>query len=161
MAIVINDDEFCPNCGAFVPYLHEETGFCYSCSGIEPTRRCSGCNNILGDDHEGNECWRCKYRRWLERNADNIERVMVTNGVKASKAKRIVLASNRPICLSCREPIKGGQIGKHFFCRTNKICRKASTTYRYHRTKNKSHDEAIKKAIEAAYIIKLTGGING
>src|SRR6266403_2302825 len=113
MAIAINnsDDEFCPNCGEFVPYLHEETGFCYSCSGIEPTRRCLGCNSII---EEGSECNRCKYRKWLERNADNIERIMVTNGVKASIAKRIVLANNRPVCLVCRNPIKGGQVGKHF-----------------------------------------------
>src|SRR5439155_17234264 len=97
---------------------------------------------------------------WLERNADTIDRVMVTKRVKASMAKRIVLQSNRPICLVCRNPIKGGQKGQHFFCRTNESCKKASNVYRYHRTKNKSHNESVKKAIEAAYIIKITGGIN-
>lgn len=162
MAIALhNNDELCPNCGEFVPYLHEETGFCYSCSGIEPARRCLVCNDILGDNSDSNECSRCKYIGWLERNADTIERVMATNRVKASKAKRLVLQSNRPICLICKNPIKGGQLGKHFFCRTTALCRRGSNVYRYHRTKNRPHEEAVKKAIEAAYILKLTGGING
>jgi hypothetical protein len=163
MAIAINnsDDELCPNCGEFVPYLYEDTGFCYPCSGIEPTRRCSICNDILPDEHEHQECNRCRLETWLNKNANKIERIMVQENISAWKARWVVVESNRPFCLSCGNRIKGGQLGRHFFCRTNRVCKKASNVYQYHREKNKSHEDAVKKAIEAAYIIKLTGGING
>src|SRR5215467_7640516 len=152
------EDELCPNCGEFVPYLHEDTGFCYPCSGIEPTRRCSSCNTILPDDYENNRCNRCRYIDWLQRNADAIERTMSVNGVSASRAKRMVLASNRPICHSCQQPIKGGTFGKHFFCRTTQKCKKASNIYRYNRSKNKSHTESMRKALDAVVIMELLNG---
>lgn len=125
----------------------EETGWCYPCSGVAPPVYCEGCGNELQpNDHT--YCSRCKYLRWLERNADEIERVMAIAGVSSGKAKQLVRSSNRPKCLCCGNPIKGGQKGKNFFCRKTKACRTGHNSYHYHRTKGDK--DALQRAVIAA-----------
>lgn len=80
---------------------------------------------------------------------------MSVNCITSGKARKIVKANNRAICLSCAKPIKGGTSGKHFFCRTTLMCKKAGNIYRYNRSKNRSHDESIKKAMDAIVIMRL------
>lgn len=153
----LDESEFCTECGNFVVELNEATGWCFDCSKelgyIVPS--CPHCGE---ESINGKLCSRCKYVRWLERNADAIESVMAIQCVTASAAKRIVRESNRPICNSCGNPIKGGQKDKHYFCRKNPECVKAHTAYSYH-IRNKPHDEALQLAITASLIYKLTANI--
>lgn len=158
-----NDDspsEFCSECGEFVNELNEKTGWCNDCSrelGYEVTP--SGCPRCGEPSLNGLQtCGRCKYELWLERNADEIERVMATNLVSVRAAKRIVRASNRPICNSCGDPIRGGTKGRHFFCKTKPECVRAHNVYSYH-IRHKPHSEALELAVTASVIHKLTANI--
>jgi hypothetical protein len=86
--------------------------------------------------------------RWLERNANKIEQIMATFELSAGKAKRAVRANNRPICLCCGNPIKGGQRGKHYFCRKTKACRTGHNSYHYYKTRG--YKDALERAMVAA-----------
>ena len=145
------EEEYCPSCGQFVDSLNDNTGWCNLCSGVTP---CLRCNKPLVDravsDNE-KLCNSCKYIVWLETNADAIDRTMAEYCVSAAQAKRIVLQQNRPICLSCHNPIKGGTKGRHIFCTKTAECRKAQNAYRYYYNyKRLPQDEAIQKALYAA-----------
>lgn len=136
-------EEFCPSCGKFAT-LDDVTGWCFPCSGRASPQYCERC----GKETEGKLCDSCKYMRWLERNADKIEAVMVSLQVSAGKAKKIVRSENRPICLCCGNPIKGGQSGKNYFCRKTKACRKGHNSYHYYRTRGFS--DALQRGMVAA-----------
>lgn len=154
--------EFCLECGEFVTpdSFNESTGWCNSCSSklgyghVAPS--CANCGQLT--DY-GKLCSRCRYIGWLERNADAIETVMATQMVSAGVAKKIVEKSNRPICQSCGMPIKGGQKGRHFFCKKNPECIKGHTSYEYH-LRNKPQAVALELAITASRIFKLTANIS-
>jgi hypothetical protein len=128
--------ECCPNCGEFVDALNDETGWCDSCSGVVPAQ----------------PSW---YVLWLERNADEIERVMVIHCCSAGKAKQIVAVTNRPMCLCCKNPIKRGNTSRDLFCSATPECKRAQSTFRrLHR--RLPRDLAIEGALVAAQILRLT-----
>lgn len=146
-------NEVCSNCGEFVSSLNDKTGWCDSCSGVTKCVTC-GCPT------DSKRCGRCKYLYWLEQNADEIERVMATFGVKASKAKKVVIARNRPICLCCHKPIHRGMKNRDLFCSTKPECIKASTAYNYHKNiQHRSHAESLIRALTAGEIERLTNQI--
>lgn len=152
-----DDLEFCTECCDFVESLNEHTGWCNSCSErlgyVAPS--CPSCGNPT---ISGKLCSHCKYVKWLDQNADAIERVMATEGIRIRAAIRIVRVSNRPICQSCGQPIKGGQRGRHHFCTKNPECVKGHNVFEYH-LRTKSREEALELAITAARIFKLTTAI--
>lgn len=162
-----SEQELCPECGEFFDSLNEETGWCNSCSGVTP---CQGCNEPLDERAiTANEhlCNKCKYINWLEANADQIDRVMVTQQVTASIAKKIVIADNRPICVSCGNPIKGGSKAssnkpQSLFCTKTAKCRKAQNAYRYYYNfKRLTHEEALQRALVSATTFSLIEGLSG
>lgn len=154
-----SDEELCPSCGEFVDRLNDDTGWCDLCSGITPSTHCKRCNQPLGANN--GLCNECKYIVWLEQNADAIDRTMANYCVSAAQAKKIVLAENRPVCLCCNNPIKGGTKNRHFFCTKTAKCRKAQNAYRYYRyTKNLPQQEAVKKALYNAAVFTLIDGIS-
>lgn len=150
--------DFCSECSQFVDSINELTGWCDPCSGITPPIRCQRCNRE--NDNPGHKyCFACRYIRWLEHHADEIEIIMATDRISAAKARRLVHTKglNQPHCLCCGNRIKGGQINQHFFCTKTKECRKAHHAYRYHRrTLNRSHDLAVHHALIAAAIVRIT-----
>lgn len=149
MGIPQYSEELCPSCGDFVEKLNDETGWCDPCSGITPSTHCRRCNQPLGANN--GLCNQCKYILWLEKNADAIERVMVQYCVSSAQAKKIVLEQNRPLCLCCLNPIKGGTKGRHFFCTKTAKCRKAQNAYRYYKfRKGWSHEDALERALYVA-----------
>lgn len=152
------ESELCPECGDFVDILDEFTGWCGPCSGIMPPIRCDRC--LQPTDNPGHKyCYSCRYIRWLEHHADDIEIIMATDKISAAKAKRLVHSrnTNAPHCLCCGNRIKGGQQGQHFFCSKSRECLKAHHAYRYHRrTLNRSHDDAVHYALVAAAIVRIT-----
>lgn len=150
--------EFCSECGSEVDALNELTGWCDPCSGITPPIRCNRCSRP--NDNPGHKyCFACRYIRWLEHHADDIELIMATDEISAAKARRLVhsRSTNAPHCLCCGNRIKGGQYGKHFFCKKNRECVKAHHAYRYHRrTLNRTHEQAVEQALIAAFVSKIT-----
>jgi len=148
------DIEVCPNCGDLVDVLNDTTGWCDSCSGVTPSNSCIRCGQEIGS---GIRCSRCKYLFWLDCNADQIERLMATDGIKASKAKRLVIEQNRPKCLSCGEPIHRGMKDRDLFCNTKPECRRAGNAYDYHKNRQRRpHNESVQRALVAAEIVRLT-----
>lgn len=145
----LHEDEFCPSCGRFVALIYEETGWCHSCSGMTPPTPCEKCGDIL-EDPKSKLCNSCKYMLWLERNANKIERIMVSLGLSAGKAKKVVRSSNRPICACCGNPIKGGQSGKNNFCKKTRACRTGHNSYHYYRSRGYDHITSLNRAIVAA-----------
>lgn len=149
--------EFCSECCQEVDELNEFTGWCNPCSvrlgWIAPS-----CPNCGQPNKDGKQCSRCKYLQWLERNADEIERIMAVDMVTIRVAIRRVRVVNRPICHSCGNPIKGGTKGRHYFCKKHPECVKAHIAYSYH-IRNKPHNEALQIAVTASVIYKLTANI--
>lgn len=138
--------DFCPSCGK-EDVIHEVTGWCYPCSGVAPPLYCEQCNRPIKENN-GKLCDSCKYMRWLERNANKIEQIMATFELSAGKAKRAVRANNRPICLCCGNPIKGGQRGKNYFCTKTKACKTGRNSYHYYTFRG--YKDALERAMVAA-----------
>lgn len=141
------EEEICPNCGDLA-LLDEVTGWCPRCAngGTNPLS-CLRCGTKLNDVLY-KFCSSCRYMRWLEQNADEIERTMAAVVVSAGKAKELVRADNRPKCLCCDRPIKGGQRGKNYFCSRTKACRTGQNSYHYYR--NRGDRKALEKALVSA-----------
>jgi len=146
--------EVCPNCGSYVVALSDDTGWCASCTADHtgaPTT-CRICNRVSANGL----CSRCKELKWLTRYADEVERIMAIHGIKASKARRFVRISNRPICNSCHEPIKGGAQGVDLFCTKTTACIKAGNAYKYHKNvKRRSHEESLHRAMTISISVQL------
>lgn len=155
-----DDDEYdlCPSCGNFVDSLLEETGWCYPCSGIAPSKRCIRCNKLTD---RGRHCRSCAYILWLLRNADKIEEIMASEGITARSARKICEELNRPICLSCKQPIKGGQrFGTPLFCTKTEACVKARNAYHWHRyVQRKPKEESVTRALTAVLAYNLRNDI--
>ena len=121
------EEEVCPLCGDFVSHLNELTGWCDPCSPVSSSGR------------------------WLEQNADALEHYMI-QGLSMTAAKKRVYEDNRPLCLSCSKPIKGGKSNQHFFCTVYVECRKAQRRYRTLRERwqrnGQSYAEARSYALE-------------
>ena len=148
----------CPSCGKWA-LIDEMTGWCFPCNGKAPPVKCERCGNALAYGIY-KYCSSCRYMRWLEQNADEIERVIVSVEVSAGRAKQIVRANIRPRCLCCRKPIKGGVKDKNYFCRKTPACRTGHNSYHYHRTtKHRSKDEALRLALIASVEAKLISEI--
>jgi len=153
---ITTGEELCPSCGKWA-LMHEVTGWCFECSGIAPPCYCERCGKRTINRY----CNSCRYMLWLERNADEIERVMCSVGISAGRAKLIVRAENRPKCLCCRRPIKGGERGKNYFCRKTPACKTGHNSYHYHRTtRRRSRDEALRLALIAAVEAKLVASVS-
>jgi hypothetical protein len=141
-----DETDICPNCGKW-EVLVEVTGWCASCSrGVLPPS-CSRCGKPCEEENRS-LCYSCKYMVWLETNADRIELTMMELLVDASTAKKLVRESNRPICLCCDEPIKGGKSGKNFFCKKTKPCKTGHNSYHYYKTRG--YPDALNRALLAA-----------
>lgn len=158
----LNDEqEFCPSCGNFFDQLNEDTGWCPECSGTPSSNSCLRCGDPISEESQRRDhCSKCRKQIWLENNADAIEIVMATEIVTVAKAKETVRANNRPICLSCKKPIKGGTNGKSFFCTTTTACKVAHERYVRHHYNGLSHEESVIRALTAALVIKLKTGKN-
>lgn len=145
-------EEFCPSCGEFVSLLCDDTGWCLDCSGISHT--CKRCG--VPTDRRS-YCNRCAYLRMLERQADEIERLMAALQITATTAKSLVLERHREStkCYGCGERIRGGRSDLHVFCSKTPICRKAQNVFHYHRSKGKSRDEALNAALVVVTTEKL------
>ena len=128
MSLAYEHREFCVSCGNFVDELDETTGFCLECIGSVKTR-CLGCSQLFARDQPHRRlCPKCREERWLERNADRLEDYLEF-GATIQFAKRSVYGENRPVCLSCNEPIKGAKNGANFCTRTTD-CRRWQRRYR-------------------------------
>lgn len=150
--------EVCPNCGSYVVALSDDIGWCASCSeeltGTPPT--CKVCNIEIPSTTTHLLCSQCKEHKWLMRYADDIERAMATNNLRAGEARRLVRVNNRPICKSCHQPIKGGAAGIDLFCTKTQACVKAGTAYRYHKNvKRRTHEESLHRAMTTSISIGL------
>lgn len=146
--------EVCPSCGEFVDSLYEVTGWCDSCSGVAPCPRCGNKQEIAKGANK--TCGSCKYDKWLEANADELERLLC-KGLSKRQAIFNIRDRNRPICQSCGNPIKGGTKGRHFFCKKTPACLRANNSYHHYRHYRKfSHEVSLAKAKTAAEIVRLT-----
>lgn len=54
---------------------------------------------------------------------------------------------NRPLCVSCGNKIKGGTRGRHFFCRTNAMCKSASIKFKHLKEKGRNKEEALNETL--------------
>jgi hypothetical protein len=72
----------------------------------------------------------CKRLRWLERNAEAIEAMMM-EGLSVRAAIAAVSSNNRPTCLCCGGVIRHGTRDRHFFCRKHPECRRMRRRYKY------------------------------
>jgi len=122
------ENEFCPSCGSFVDRIVAETGWCVVCSG-DTQAVCIGCNDLFVKDQPHRKlCPWCREERWLLRHADEIERYLA-DGFSIHYARREIYESNRPVCISCGNPIKGATNGA-MFCKQTIECRRWRRRYR-------------------------------
>lgn len=135
--------ELCPNCGAFVDGLRNDTGWCHSCSGV---KLCARCGNGFSDDSNRELCSTCRRHEWLENNADNIEGYEL-HGLSFNEAVSQVQIDNRPRCLNCNSILNYGHGGLSLFCTDNLECRQAFHRYKWNRSKGLSFDQALREAI--------------
>lgn len=135
----LNYQELCPNCGKFVDSLNELTGFCDSCSpkwnvGF-PSERTPQPNKRL--------------KNWLTKNAEEIEKRMLADGLTAKVAISEIAQISKAVCLCCGDEIPHGTKGRHVICNKRTKCRKARRYYSYLKyEKGHSKQEALEKALK-------------
>jgi hypothetical protein len=121
--------DLCPCCGEFAE-LDEQTGWCLPCSG-ELAVGCMNCGKFFEKDLPHRKlCPSCRNERWLERNADLMDDLIARHGLTPRRAQLEIYRFNRPLCLSCNQPIRGGRAGDTFFCTTSVACKKWQRRYR-------------------------------
>jgi len=126
--------DYCPSCGNFVDDIDADTGWCLECSGGSQAR-CIGCGNLFTKDAPHRKlCPWCREERWLLRHANEIEDYMLA-GATFKFAKREVYYNNRPVCISCNEPIPLATNGANF-CTRYIMCRRWRRRYRTVREQN-------------------------
>lgn len=122
-------DEYCPNCGGWFDALDNETGWCNECSQqIDHRAKCSHCGGVLVDTSRS-MCHTCRQEQWYTTHGDELEFVMIVKGYSLYQAKLHIARITRPICQSCRKPIKGAAPGA-LFCKQNKECRSRHGKFR-------------------------------
>jgi hypothetical protein len=157
--IKLLDLELCPNCGDFVEYLNDVTGFCLQCS--PPTcERCHGNPNINGRNGEVFKSeskvifksgkWLCRFcirELWIERNADVIEEYML-GGLEYHQAVKKVRENNRAVCIVCAQPIQGRNRSETLFCTRTAKCRTAKRKYLWRIQRyNMKPEEALEEVL--------------
>ena len=120
--------EVCPSCGDIVEELDENTGWCKQCAGVEETY-CLSCGSTFSKDAPHRKlCPKCRDERWLARNADALE-LLLLHGYTIANAKQQVYEHNRPKCLSCGAVLSGARNGA-LFCTKTQECRSWRRRYR-------------------------------
>lgn len=154
METALTEYEFCPSCGAGVEKLNSRTGFCAKCSfRVTGKRECGNCGReFIPYQNSRNLCQSCQNLRWLERNADAIERVMVHhNSSDVAKAIQLVYDDNRPRCAMCGDKLKHGTKGRTIFCGKKDACRRAAIRFRnYKKRNNLSEEDALERALHGS-----------
>ncbi len=127
-ALTSPDEEYCPNCGSWVVYLHFNytSGWCNDCSPHEP--QCIHCGGVLQSTHR-TTCSSCRQELWLARHADEIEFLVVCKGYTVAQAKIQIAKMIRPICQACFKPILGGKDGA-LFHKNKPKCHSAYVRYK-------------------------------
>lgn len=138
------DDYHCPNCGGWfseVEFDHNE-GWCRGCahSNIPSCRRC-------GRNGHYPICKPCRHEIWYERHADEVELLVVTKGYSVSYARKVIVDMVRPICVSCKKPIKGGTPGESLFCSETK-CRGLRFKFRRLLKRGFTPEDAIREVTQ-------------
>lgn len=131
MAVSLNDEEYCPNCGEwYAPSVFDyNTGWCNACAGVVRTQ----------------------LELFLQRNADHIEHYLL-GGYALSVAISKVRADIRPICVVCGNEIKHAS-KQAVFCRANDNCRHYARRYKYlYTTKSITKPQALAQILQ-----ELTG----
>lgn len=143
--------EWCPSCGEGVQKLNALTGLCPSCSfEVTGKKECERCGNeFIPYQNSRTICQSCTRLKWLERNADAIERVMVHyDDTDVVTAIQKVYDDNRPRCAMCGDSLKHGTRGRTVFCKKRDECRRASIRYHHYRKRNgMSDDDALERAL--------------
>ena len=122
------DYELCPSCGEFVEELDEDTGWCYTCSGVTKVS-CLSCGAPFQKDAAHRKlCPKCRDERWLARNAESLEALLL-HGYSITNARDQVYEYNRPHCLSCGAVLAGARNNAHF-CTKTPECRSWRRRYR-------------------------------
>ena len=123
----------CPSCGNFVDQLHERTGWCDVCSlrtGIKiPAQYFSACQSFnCNNSTDGHRfCKSCRTAFWLERNADEIEK-LVSTGFTVERSIRILRKRTfRGQCIVCGDSVRITAV----FCNRKVRCKAASRRLRY------------------------------
>lgn len=141
------DVEICPSCGEFKEELEPVTGWCTECSGLANKVMCLSCGEGFSKDASHRKlCPKCRNERWLARNADQLE-ILLLHGFTISVARRQVYVANRPRCLSCGAVLAGARNGAQF-CTKTPECRSWRRRYRTlkERYKRKDSVDAGKQA---------------
>lgn len=143
-----SDDNYCPNCGDwFIDQAFDfNEGWCRGCaSSLRAAPTCSRC----GRDTDGSRtmCEPCRKESWLERNADDVELLVVTKGYSVYFAIKTVSIMVRPVCQCCHKPIVGGSPSA-LFCKVDKRCRVMYNRYRQLRRKGYTKVEAVREVTD-------------
>lgn len=120
-------EEPCPSCGEWA-ILVEDTGWCANCTqAANPEIKICPCGAVFKANAQHDKCWACRKEDWLNENADRIESYLAS-GVSLTAALKQVADDNRPDCMKCGEPIRGGRNDARFH-RNKPECRRAYWSY--------------------------------
>lgn len=136
-------NELCPNCGNFVDYLNELTGFCVSCSsGVGVFDEKAPTPNAKNKRAQ-------RLELWLTENADIIEDIMLAENKTAKEAIKLIVQDGKPTCQCCGDEMPHTTAGRHMICTKRPECRKARRYYRYLvYEKNVNKEVALDKTLE-------------
>lgn len=135
-----DDSELCPSCGEWANLT--ELGWCAKCTlATKPhLNTCSTCGGFYPRKAHQTTCWPCRREEYLFEHADKIEELMMI-GYGFTKALELLAASLRPLCASCKQPIKGGKPDRKFCAKPK--CRTQSKQYSSLRRKGLSPEVAL------------------
>lgn len=136
------EDGYCPSCGTW-GLVVEELGWCASCVlEHRPEHRiCRRCGAMFPSSKNGYYCGKCKELNWLEKNADEVE-ALILSGTPFKQARDIVAQNNRPKCIVCSTEIRGGRPNA-LFCGKTEQCIKARRFYQRLRSRGATSDLAV------------------
>ena len=140
-------EEYCPNCGGWFDSLeyNYDVGWCNACSQqIDRRPKCSHCGVALQPHHQRSMCRTCRQEQWYTTHADELEFFMVVKGYSLYQARQHIARITRPVCQSCRKPIKGAAPSA-LFCKQNKQCRSHYGKFRRLLKQGLSRVEALDK----------------
>jgi hypothetical protein len=143
---ILEDIEVCPSCGELVRQLDSTTGWCLDCSGTTKVS-CLSCGGWFQKDQPHRKlCQKCRDERWLARNANSLETLLL-HGYAIDSARIQIYERNRPRCLSCGAVLTGARNGA-LFCTKTKECRSWRRRYRtlMERYRNRGSTNPAKQA---------------